>query len=133
MEDLFSDQNSNPASGDIEWGTIANAIVSDPNLPFSDWKENVIELAKDLAGEYLGPDLVNDPMQWAQDNPLAAAGIGAAAIAGGAAYYDSVGSLEGSFGFEVGDWQFDIDLGLSQDEVDGSDDFHFQLNVTYPF
>jgi TPR repeat protein len=68
----------------------------------------------------------------AQDNPLTAAGIGAATIAGAAAYYDSVGNLDGSFGFDVGDWQIDVDLGLNQDEVDGSDDFHFQINVTYP-
>lgn len=138
MESLFSDETGlNPTSSDIEWGTIGNALLSDPDLPFSGWKNNDLEFGEDWTRENISPDLINDPLQWAQDHPFAAAGaaavIGTAGYFGAEAYYNNVGNLGGSFDFNVGDWQFDVDLGLRQNEVDGSDDFHFQINVTYPF
>jgi hypothetical protein len=132
FSDPFSDTSSNPANGDISLGTLWDAY-SAAQLPGYDWPDNFSNHLTDWVEENISYDLVNDPWQWAQDHPLEAAGIGAAGIGGAAAYYNNFGNLSGSFGFDVGNWQFDFDLGVNQNKDNGSDDFHFQLDVTYPF
>jgi hypothetical protein len=94
-----------------DWGnvasTVGNAIWEHPTI--QEYTNNAIESAMEWTQDTFGPDIINNPIQWVENNPWSAAGLGAAGLSLGTAYLNYQEEINGSlplyqgnlFGIEV--------------------------------